>query len=108
MGFWEVDEVVPITYFISKPLGVTLRFLMIACYASRRGLGECIHDRCEFVNLMDYLRWQLKHPSGWIEALGYSRTCLFLFGPPPRLKGIMSLFKLETSVCSHMLLWALA
>ena len=41
------------------------------CYASRRGLGECIHDRCEFVNLMVYLRWQLKHTSGWIEAPGF-------------------------------------
>ena len=25
---------------------------------------------------MVYLRWQLKHTSGWIEAPGYSRTCL--------------------------------
>ena len=57
---------------------------------------------------MVYLRWQLKHTSGWIEALGYSRTCLFSFGPPPRLKGIMRLFILETSMCSHKLLWALA
>ena len=57
---------------------------------------------------MVYLRWQLKHTSGWIEAPGYSRTCLFSFGPPPRLKGIMRLFILETSVCSHKLLWALA
>ena len=36
------------------------------------------------------------------------RTCLFFFGPPPRLKGIIRSFMLETSVCSHMLLWALA
>ena len=57
---------------------------------------------------MVYLRWQLKHTSGWIEAPGYSRTCLFSFGPPLRLKGIMRLFMLETSVCSHKLLWALA
>ena len=41
------------------------------CYASRRGLGECIHDRCEIVELMVYLRWQLKHTSGWIEAPGF-------------------------------------
>ena len=27
-----------------------------------------IHDRCEIVKLMVYLRWQLKHASGWIEA----------------------------------------
>ena len=68
---------------------------------------------------MVYLRWQLKHTSGWIEPPGYSRTCLprhlgipglacFSFGPPPKLKGIMRLFILETSVCSHKPLWALA
>ena len=66
---------------------------------------------------MVYLRWQLKHTSGWIEVPGYSRIaclgtwvdqdCLF-YGPPPRLKGIMRLFILETSVCSHKPLWALA
>ena len=49
------------------------------CYASRRGLGECIHDRCEIVKLMVYLRWQLKHTSGWIEAHGYSRIACFLW-----------------------------
>ena len=48
------------------------------------------------------------HTSGWIEAPGVTRTCLFSFGPPPRLKGIMRLFILETSVCSHKPLWALA
>ena len=57
---------------------------------------------------MVYLRWQPKHTSGWIEAPGYSSDCLFFYGPPPRLKGIMRLFMLETSVCSHKLLWALA
>ena len=49
------------------------------CYASRRGLGECIHDRCEIVKLMVYLRWQLKYTSRWIEAPGYSSDCLFFF-----------------------------
>ena len=49
------------------------------CYASRRGLGEYIHDRCEIVNLMVYLRWQLKQTSRWIEARGYSSDCLFFF-----------------------------
>ena len=40
-------------------------------------MGECIHDRCEIVKLMVYLRWQLKHTSGWIEVPGYSRiACL--------------------------------
>ena len=57
---------------------------------------------------MVYLRWQLKYTSGWIEAPGQSRTSLFSFGPPPRLKGIMRFFKLETSMCSHKPLWALA
>ena len=47
---WEVDEVVPITCFIIKPLGVTATLLILPCYASRRGLGECIHDICEIVN----------------------------------------------------------
>ena len=27
-----------------------------------------IHDRCELIILTVYLRWQLKHTSGWIEA----------------------------------------
>ena len=76
---WEVDEVVPITCFIIKPLGVTSTLLIWPCYASRRGLGECMHDRCEIVKLMVYLRWQLKHTSGWIEAPGYSNDCLFFF-----------------------------
>ena len=47
---WEVDEVVPITCFIIKPLGATSMLLILLCYASRHGLGECIHDRCEIVN----------------------------------------------------------
>ena len=38
-----------------------------------------IHDRCEIVNLMVYLRWQLKHTSGWIEAPGCSSDCLFFW-----------------------------
>ena len=54
----------------------------------------------------------------WIEAPGEpSVACIFRYpgvpvrlsyGPPPRLKGIMRLLELETSVCSHKLLWALA
>ena len=39
---WEVDEVVPITCFIIKPWELLLRLLIMPCYASRRGLGECI------------------------------------------------------------------
>ena len=53
--------------------------LILPCYASRRGLGECIHDRCEIVKLMVYLRWQLKHTSGRTEPPGYSSDCLFFF-----------------------------
>ena len=39
MLVWEVDEVVPITYFIIKPLGVTSKFsIILLCYSRRRGL----------------------------------------------------------------------
>ena len=31
------------------------------------------------VKLMVYVRWQLKYTSGWIEAPGVTRTCLFFF-----------------------------
>ena len=64
---------------LSNPWELLLRLLVMPCYASRRGLGECIHDRCEIDKLMVYLRWQLKHTSGWIEAPGYSSDCLFFF-----------------------------
>ena len=48
---WEVVEVVPITCYITKPLGVTSRLLILLCYARRRGLGlRVFHDRCEIVN----------------------------------------------------------
>ena len=68
-----------------------------------------IHDRCELIILMVYLRWQLKHTSRWIEAPDvYQDLPVFLYGPPPRPKGVMRFFILETSVCSHKLLWALA
>ena len=67
-----------------------------------------IHDRCELVILMVYLRWQLKHTSGWIEAPDVYQDLPVFFGPPPRFKGIMRLFMLETSVRSRKLLWALA
>ena len=36
-----------------------------------------IHDRCELLILMVYLRWQLKHTSGWIEVPVYSRIAYF-------------------------------
>ena len=38
-----------------------------------------IHDRCELIILMVYLRWQLKHASGWIEAPGDPSDCLFFW-----------------------------
>ena len=53
--------------------------LILPCYASRRGLGEYIHDRCEIVKLMVYLRWQLSYTFAWIEALGYSRIACFFW-----------------------------
>ena len=75
---WEVVEVVPITCYI-KPLGVTSTFAY--CHAMLVDVDwvSDIHDRCEYCYLMVYLRWQLKHTSGWIEAPGVSRTCLFFF-----------------------------
>ena len=87
MGLGSRIEVVPITCSIMKPLGVTLRLLILLCYASRRGLGECIHDKCELLILMVYLRWQLKHTSGWIEAPDVYQDLPVFFVPPPRLKG---------------------
>ena len=114
---WEVDEVVPITCLLSNLGELLLRLLLCHAMLVEVDWVSEIHDRCGFVKLMVYLRWQLKHTSGWIEVPGYSRIaclgtwvdqdCLF-YGPPPRLKGIIRLFMLETSVCSHMLLWALA
>ena len=78
MWVWEVDEVVPIVLFNIKPLGVTSALLILLCYDCRRGLGECIHDRCEIVQIMVYLRWELKFTSGWIEAPGEpSVACIF-------------------------------
>ena len=85
---WEVVEVVPITSLFSNLWELLLRLLIMSCYARRRGLGfESIHDRCEFVKLMVYLRWQLKYTSGWIEAPGYSSDCLFLLDRHPGSKG---------------------
>ena len=65
---WEVVEVVPISCLLSNLWELLLCLLIMPCYASRRGLVSDIHDKCEFVNLLVYLRWQLKHTSGWIEA----------------------------------------
>ena len=45
---WEVVEVVPITCYIIKPLGVTSMLRILLCYVRRRGLDRVIHDRCEF------------------------------------------------------------
>ena len=46
---WEVDEVVPIPALLSNLWELLLCLLIMPCYASRRGLGECIHDRCEML-----------------------------------------------------------
>ena len=59
MWVWEVVEVEPITCLLSNLWELLYVCLLLLCYASRRGLGECIHDRCEIVKLMVYLRWQL-------------------------------------------------
>ena len=79
MWVWEVDEVVPITCFIIKPW--ELLYIILLCHAMLVDVDWVseIHDRCVFVKLMVYLRWQLKYTSGWIEAPGYSSDCLFFF-----------------------------
>ena len=50
-GFWEVVEVVPITYFLIKPLGVTSTLLLYfhAMLVDVVWVSE-IHGRCEIVN----------------------------------------------------------
>ena len=105
---WEVDEVVPITYYY-ETFG-SYFYVCLLCHAMLVDVDwvSDIHDRCEIDNLMVYLRWQLKHTSGWIEAPDVYQDLPVFFGPPPRLKGIIRSFMLETSVCSHKPLWALA
>ena len=51
-AYAQVGEVVRITCFLIKPLGVTSTLLLLLpCYARRRGLGlSDIHDRCEMFN----------------------------------------------------------
>ena len=39
------------------------------------------------VKLMVYLRWQLKHTSGWIEAPGFQDLPVFLLDRHPGSKG---------------------
>ena len=47
-----------------------------------------IHDRCDLIILMVYLRWQLKHTSGWIEAPDvYQDLPVFLLDRHPGSKG---------------------
>ena len=50
MGWEVVDEVEPIALLYSNLWSYLYELLILLCYASRRGLGECIHDRCEIVN----------------------------------------------------------
>ena len=105
---WEVYEVVPITCYYQ-----TFGSYFYVCYLCHAMLVDVdwvseIHDKCEIVKLVVYLRWQPNTHLGGLRHLFSRRTCLYFFGPPPRLKGIMRLFILETSVCSHKLLWALA
>ena len=69
---WEVDEVVPITCLLSNLWELLLRCLLCHAMLVDGDWVSEIHDRCEFVKLMVYLRWQLKHTSGWIEVPGYS------------------------------------
>ena len=50
-----------------------------------------IHDRCELIISMVYLRWQLKRTSGWIEA--------------PDVYRDLPVFFLEIPGCRVILLW---
>ena len=50
MWVWEVDEVVPITCFIIKPLGVTFTLCLLRHAMLVDVVGfECIHDTCEML-----------------------------------------------------------
>ena len=42
MGFGEVDEVVPITCFVTNLSELLLRLLILLCYARRCGLGSSV------------------------------------------------------------------
>ena len=79
MWVWEVVEVVPITCLLSNLWELLLHLLLWHAMLVDVDWVSEIHDRCEIDNLMVYLRWQLKHTSGWIEAPGYSSDCLFFF-----------------------------
>ena len=48
------------------------------------------------------------HLENPVLAQGDPRVPVSPYGMPPRLKGIIRLFMLETSVCIHKPLWALA
>ena len=86
---WEVVEVVPITCYISNLWGVTSTFAYYYCYAMLVDVDwvSDIHDRCEFVKLMVYLRWQLKYTSGWIEAPGFYQDLTVFLDRHPGSKG---------------------
>ena len=85
---WEVDEVVPITCYYQ-----TFRSYFYVCLLCHAMLVDVdwvsdIHDRCDLIILMVYLRWQLKHTSGWIEAPGfYQDLPVFLLDRHPGSKG---------------------
>ena len=106
--------------FIIKPLGVTIT-LCLYCHAmlvdvdwvwvNPWQMWDCyIMVQLQVATLIhiwvDWGTWVTQ----WLPVfLWKSRgTMWFSYGPPPRLKGIMRLFMLETSVCSRKLLWALA
>ena len=56
---WEVDEVVPITCFIIKPLGVTLHCLLCHAMLVDMDWVSVSMTDVRIVKLMVYLRWQL-------------------------------------------------
>ena len=81
---WEVDEVVPITCLFSNLWELLLRLLLMPCYASRRGLGECIHDRCGIVKLMVYLISERSSVQANVRRFSFSqiKSAIFLIAIP--------------------------
>ena len=79
MWAWEVVEVVPISCYY-QTFG-SYFYVCLLCHAMLvdEDWVSDIHDRCELVKLMVYLRWQLKYTSSWIEAPGYSSDFLFFW-----------------------------
>ena len=120
MWVWEVvDDGRTYCPFYSNPGSYFYVMLILLRYARRRGLVWVIHDRCERLLWTKGLFKVATLIHIWVECLwapgGSSvvqgdpgESVWSSYGLPPRLKGVIKLFMLETSVCSHKPLWALA